>query len=177
MTEQGRRCPGQGLRDGAHSIFGTIELLRPPKKPLTSVLEVFFRRRSAASFFPDSQELALFRYRSRLGGGAPRSSSSEGDGCNVPERETARYRLPRWRTWAGTCNARQPRVAPGTMVVVGEAHGHEVLGRTVVVHLVAPGITDSACSPKVCDNNDWVMLTADWGTHSKRTTAKDCTSL
>lgn len=78
--EQGRRRPG--LRGGAHSVLGAIELLsllsRPPKKPLTWVLEVFFRRRSAAS-------LALTRYRSRLAGGAPRSSSSEGDGCSLPE--------------------------------------------------------------------------------------------
>lgn len=92
MTEQGRRCPGRGQRGGAHSVFDAIELLsllsRPPKKPLTSVFEVFFRRRSAASFLPDSQELALFRYRSRLAGGAPRSSSSEGDGCTLPERRT-----------------------------------------------------------------------------------------
>lgn len=73
----------------AHSDFAAIELLsllsRPPKKPLTSVLDVFLRRRSAASFFPDSQELALFRYESRAAGGPPRSSSSEGDSCNFPE--------------------------------------------------------------------------------------------
>lgn len=78
---------------GAHSVLGAIELLsllsRPPKKPLTSVFEEFFRRRSAASFFPDSQELALFRYRSRPAAGEPRSSSSEGDGCTFPERERA----------------------------------------------------------------------------------------
>lgn len=55
------------LRGGAdaHSDLGATELLsllsRPPKKPLTSVLDVCLRRRSAASFFPDSQVLALLR--------------------------------------------------------------------------------------------------------------------
>ena len=75
----------------AHSVFVAIELLsllsRPPKKPLTSVLDVFLRRRSAASFFPDSQELALFRYESRATGGPPRSSSSEGDSWHFPEHD------------------------------------------------------------------------------------------
>lgn len=75
----------------AHSVLGAIELLsllsRPPKKPLTSVLDVFLRSRSAASFFPDSQELALLMYESRGAGGPPRSSSSEGDGWDFPEQE------------------------------------------------------------------------------------------
>lgn len=78
----------------AHSVLGAIELLsllsRPPKKPLTSFLDVFLRRRSAASFFPDNQELALLRYESRPAGGAARSSSSEGDGWDLPEREDSR---------------------------------------------------------------------------------------
>lgn len=96
-----REQDGGVLRGGAHSVLGAIELLslsRPPKKPLTSVLEGFLRRRSAASLLPDSQELALFRYRSSPAGGQPRSSSSEGDGCTFPERETAPQRLPRQRT-------------------------------------------------------------------------------
>lgn len=64
-------------------------LSSPPKKPRRSVLEVVFRRRSAASFVPDSQELALFRDRSRPTGGQPRSSSSEGDGGAFPEKQAA----------------------------------------------------------------------------------------
>lgn len=87
-------CKWKGGDPFAHSVLGAIELLnlfsRPPKKPLTSVFDVFLRRRSAASFFPDSQELALLRYESRPGGGAPRSSSSEGDGWDFPEREQSR---------------------------------------------------------------------------------------
>lgn len=57
------------INTSAHPALGAIELLNllssPPKKPLTSVFDVFLRRRSAASFFPVSQELALLRYESR----------------------------------------------------------------------------------------------------------------
>lgn len=77
-----------------HSVLGAIELLsllsRPPKKPLTSVLDVVLRRRSAASFFTDSQEFALLMYESRAGEGPPRSSSSEGDGWDFPEQEKSK---------------------------------------------------------------------------------------
>lgn len=38
--------------------------------------------------------------------------------------------FPGWLLWSGLL----------TQVVVGEAHGHEVLGRPKVVHLVAPGM-------------------------------------
>lgn len=74
-----------------HPALGAIELLnllsRPPKKPFTSVLDVVFRRRSAAPFFTVSQELALLRYESRPAGVAPRSSSSEGDGWDFPAQQ------------------------------------------------------------------------------------------
>lgn len=65
-------------------------LSRPPKKPFTSVLDVVFRRRSAAPFLPLSQELALFRYESIPAGVAPRSSSSEGDGWDFPAQRQSR---------------------------------------------------------------------------------------
>lgn len=86
-TERGRRRP-RALRGGAYSVLATELLGRPPKKPRTSVLDVFFRRRSAASLRPNSQEPALTRVRSRPAGGAPRSSSSEGDGCSLPGGQT-----------------------------------------------------------------------------------------
>ncbi|TNN53041.1 hypothetical protein EYF80_036734 [Liparis tanakae] len=51
------------FRDALAHPLGATEALsllsRPPKKPLTSVLDVVLRRRSAASFLTDSHELAL----------------------------------------------------------------------------------------------------------------------
>lgn len=43
-------------------------------------------------------------------------------------------------TMSGAKNTRKTQGGPDlTHVVVGEAHSHEVFGRTVVVHLITPG--------------------------------------
>lgn len=169
-TERGRRCP-TALRGGAYSVLATEFLGRPPKKPRTSVLDVFFRRRSAASLRPNSQELALTRVRSRPAGGAPRSSSSEGDGCSLPGGQTELALARRHMRASGP----PPR---STVVEVGEAHGHQVPGRGKVVPLVAPGrdTRPQHMSPKRPPHVLPTLTAACW-THSKRTRAKDWTSL